>query len=474
MYYQRQSFLVYGVSRSGIAAANFLLQRGASVFVYDDKQGERTQKTLEVLIKSGAKLAKSEELFSLAEGLDALVLSPGIPIDHPIAVAFKRNQKLVLGESELAARELRLPVLAVTGTNGKTTTVTMLTDIFQKEGLKAKACGNIGLPMLELCGGEEEIAVAEVSSFQLETLNSLRPHVAVVLNITEDHLNRHYSMENYVFLKSKLLKNLTETEYAVLNYDDPIVRGFAEKTRAKVLYFSLRERVAGGYLENGALYFGKEKILSASELSLGGVHTLQNALAAAVAAKIMGVSTQTIANALREFKGIKHRIESVGTYRGIRFVNDSKGTNVDATLKAVASMQEETVLLLGGKDKGYDYQKLFSALKGSKVVHAVLYGENRYALLKGARSCRFDALTLCEGFDFAAQIACLKAKAGQTVLLSPASASFDEFSSYEERGERFVELLQTWSEEGEYATGEQIGEQSSEPDGEPAGEQVEE
>ncbi len=451
MYFPRQSFLVYGISRSGIAAANFLLRKEASVFVYDDKQGERVQKTVETLVEGGAKSVKSEEAFSLAERLDALVLSPGIPIDHPLAVAFKRNRKLVLGESELAARALRSPVLAVTGTNGKTTTVSMLTEILKKGGFPAKACGNIGLPIVELCEEEETLAVAEISSFQLETLNSLRPHVAVVLNITEDHLNRHYTMENYVFLKSKLLKNLTETEYAVLNYDDPTVRSFAEKTRAKTLYFSVRERVAGAYLENGELYFGKEKLLSASELPAGGVHTLQNALAAIVAAKIMGVKTQAIVEALTSFKGIKHRIEEVGSYRGVRFVNDSKGTNVDATLKAIATMEQETVLLLGGKDKGYDYQKLFSALSGSKVVHAVLYGENRYALYKSARSCRFEAFTLCDGFDFAVRVALLKAKAGQTVLLSPASASFDEFASYEQRGERFVERLQEWNKEEAYA-----------------------
>jgi UDP-N-acetylmuramoylalanine--D-glutamate ligase len=295
----------------------------------------------------------------------------------------------------------------------------------------------------------ESVAVAEISSFQLETLNSLRPHVAIVLNVTEDHLNRHYTMENYVFLKAKLLKNLTETEYAVLNYDDPIVRGFAEKTKAQVLYFSARERVVGAYYEEGDLYFGKEKILSAAELPVGGLHNVQNALAVIAAAKIMGVKTEDIVAALTQFKGIKHRIELVEEVNGVRFIDDSKGTNVDATLKAVEMMKGETVLLLGGKNKGYDYGRLFSALRKSNVVHAVLYGENRYALLKSAREQRFDSVTVCDKFAFAVQVATIKAQSGQTVLLSPASASFDEFASYEERGDKFVEIVRSFTHEEE-------------------------
>ena len=290
-----------------------------------------------------------------------------------------------------------------------------------------------------------------MSSFQLETLQSLRPHIAVVLNITEDHLNRHYTMENYVFLKSKLLKNLTETEYAILNYDDLTVRAFAQKTKARVLYFSVKERVKGAYFEDGYLCFGKEKILPADDLPVGGLHNVQNALAVIVSAKIMGVKTSEIVKALTGFKGIKHRLEFVAEIDGVRYVDDSKGTNVDATLKAVSTMKTDTVLLLGGKDKGYDYKRLFTALSTSPVKHAVLYGENRYALLKSARESGFLSVTVCEGFSFAVRVASLKAERGQTVLLSPASASFDEFASYEERGEKFVEIVESLSQKTESA-----------------------
>lgn len=350
----------------------------------------------------------------------------------------------------------------MTGTNGKTTTVSMIEKILSEGGIKAHACGNIGAPMTGFVNlPETEVAVAEISSFQLETLGSLCPHVGVVLNVTEDHLNRHYNMDNYIFLKSKLLKNSTEAEYAVLNFDDGIVRGFAEKTKARVLYFSVREKVYGAYLENGGLYFCGERILSASDLLTDGLHNIQNALAAIAAAKVMGVSSESIARSLASFKGIRHRIEYVGSADGVKYVDDSKGTNVDATVKAVGCMKEETVLLLGGKDKGYDYDKLFVRLRSSPVVHAVLYGENRFRLFESALRCGFDRITLCADFAFAVRLARMVAERGQTVLLSPASASFDEFASYEERGDKFVAIVRTFEEESFRAKEEGAGEREA-------------
>ena len=444
MYLKRQTFLVFGLSRSGSSATEFLLTQKALVYIYDELSTDRVEQTVVGLEKKGAKRIKKEDIPRMTEVCDGLVISPGIPIDHPIAVAFKRKGKAVLGETELAARYMRRPILAITGTNGKTTAVSMLTETLNRGGVKAISCGNIGTPMLDIDTEEEDVvAVAEISSFQLETLHSLRPHVSIVLNITEDHLNRHYNMENYVFLKGKLLKNCTETEYVVLNYDDETVRNFAEKTKAQVLFFSVRERVRGAFYENGDLYFGKEKILSVSDLPVGGLHNVQNALAVIVAAKIMGIKNADIAQGLTSFKGIKHRIEFVEEVNGVSFIDDSKGTNVDATVKAVESMKGETVLLLGGKNKGYDYGKLFISLKKSNVKHAVLFGENRFELLKCAREQAFENCTLCEDFDFAVRVAALKAKSGQTVLLSPASASFDEFAGYEERGDKFVEIVRS-------------------------------
>ncbi|MBQ8374765.1 MAG: UDP-N-acetylmuramoyl-L-alanine--D-glutamate ligase [Clostridia bacterium] len=451
MYLQRQSFLVLGLSRSGAAAAEFLLSRRATVYIYDDIESDKVRRQVDELEKNGAKRVEKQKLTEMVEICDALVLSPGIPIDHPLAVAFKRAKKAVLGETELAARYFKGLAVAVTGTNGKTTTVSMIEQALRASGLNAVACGNIGAPMLGVVGkSEDTVAVAEISSFQMETLNSFCPHIAVVLNISEDHLSRHYNMENYIFLKRKLLKNLSEAEFAVLNYDDQLVRQFSENTKARVIWFSMREKVNGAYYKDGDLYFGEEKLFSAGEMLTGGVHNIQNALAAAAVAKLLGLETQKFVKALIEFKGVKHRIELVGTFDGVTYIDDSKGTNVDATLKAVACMTAETVLLLGGKDKGYDYQKLFEGLKNSKAVCAILYGENRFKLLDAARAVGFTNVAVCIGFDHAVYMAKMVAVKGQTVLLSPASASFDEFTSYEERGERFVSLV-TPKEEPESA-----------------------
>lgn len=446
---KRQSFLVLGLSKSGEAAAEFLLSQGAKTFIFDDLDSEKIRKQRQALVSQGAVWAEKEKLNEMIDACDGLVLSPGIPIDHPLAVAFKRAKKAVLGETELAARCFHGLSVAVTGTNGKTTTVSMIEQCLKDAGFPAVACGNIGTPMISaLKGDENALAVAEISSFQLETLNSFCPHIAVILNVTEDHLNRHYNMENYVFLKRKLLKNLTETEYAVLNYDDHTVRAFADGLKANVRWFSVRERVNGAYFSGGDIYYQGQKLLSASDMLLTGLHNVHNALAAVVCAKLLGVENEQIAASLQSFKGIKHRLEVVDCINGVTYVDDSKGTNVDATKKAVENMRSETILLLGGKDKGYDYGKLFAALPESKVVRAILYGENRYALLASAREKGYKDVFVCPAFDDAVRLARMLSSAGQTVLLSPASASFDEFSGYEERGERFCAIVQGFKSTG--------------------------
>ena len=457
MYPANQSFLVLGLSRSGVAAAEFLLSQGAETFVFDDVRGGAVENSIKSLAAKGAKIANESEFQTLIERCHALVLSPGIPVDHRLAVAFKRAGKGVIGETELAARYLKCCVLAVTGTNGKTTTVSMLAEMLSTGGFTAKACGNIGVPMLSCRDLEEKgVAVAEISSFQLETLSSIKPHIAAVLNITEDHLNRHYNMENYVYLKSRLLKNQQETEYAVLNYDDPLVRPFAEKTRAKIVWFSCRERVNGAYIENGGLCFAGEEIVKIDELSLREPHNIANALAAIACAKLMKTDSAAIKKTLKNFKGAPHRIETAGIVDGVTYIDDSKGTNVDSALHAARCMKNETVMLLGGKDKGYDYAPLFSALAQTKVAHCVLYGENAYKILDGAAKAGYTNITLTEKFDYALKIARLLASPGQTVLLSPASASFDEFQSYEERGEKFVSVVRAWQEEERARTAESV------------------
>lgn len=448
MYFKNQKFLVAGLSKSGTAAAEFLLRRGAVTYLYDDVSGGAVEKNMRALEEKGAVCVREETLNAALNECDVLVLSPGIPIDHALPVAFRKAGKRIVGESELGCLFLRAPLFAVTGTNGKTTTVTMLDEIFRAAGEKSVACGNIGLP-LTACVEEldyGDIAVMEVSSFQLETLSSIRPHVAVVTNIAADHLNRHYSMENYIFLKSKLLRNMRESEYAVLNYDDPAVRKFADDARCGVRWFSVRERVRGACLYEGGLYYENEKVMDADELPLKGEHNLKNALAAICAAKIAGVPSEVIASALSHMQGVKHRIQTIAEINGVTYIDDSKGTNVDAALTAVACMQSDTVLLLGGKDKGYDYDELFVKLRASRAVHFVLYGENRFRLLNSAVRANESHISLCDNFDTAVRLAAMTAKPGQCVLLSPASSSFDAFSGYEERGERFEQLVLSMKE----------------------------
>ena len=470
MLFSRQSFIVAVLSRSGVSASEYLIWRGAKDFVYDDVEEGAVAENAAALERKGAKIVHKEDLSDCTDRCDVLVLSPGIPVDHPLPVSFRRAGKRIIGETELGALAVRCPVVAVTGTNGKTTTVTMIEGILQEAGKRALACGNIGKP-LSSCAealGEDGIAVAEISSFQLETLYSLRPHVAVVLNITEDHLNRHYNMENYVYLKERLLRNSGESEYAVLNYDDPVVRAFAEKTKANVVWFSLKERVDGGYLSDGALCYNGEKILAESELPLQGAHNTANALAAICACKLMGADTRAIVRALTQFRGVAHRLQKAGEVNGITFIDDSKATNVDSAIKAIGSVKGETVLLLGGKDKGYAYEPLFEAIRNSSVVHTVLYGENAFRILNAALKKGYASVTLCRPFDLAVKVAYLTAKRGQNVLLSPASASFDSFRNYEERGERFSELVASFGA-GEPSNTEQT--QEAEDFGENAAEE---
>ncbi len=436
--------MVAGMSKSGECAARFLLERGADVYIYDDVVSEKIKAVMDEFSSLGARVVTAESYMDATLVCDILVLSPGIPIDNPLPVAFRKQGKTIIGEEELGAMFLRATAIAVTGTNGKTTTVSMLNSILENDGHKSVACGNIGNPLLGEVEnlGFNDYAVIEVSSFQLETLSSLRPHIAVITNVTEDHLNRHYNMENYVFLKSKILRNLRESEYAVLNYDDEVVRGFAKSTKAKVVYFSMRERTEGAYFENGSVYFNGEKYFDVSDMTLTGVHNVYNALACVAAAHILGIDKNKVAEAICSFKGIKHRIEVVSKSNGVTYIDDSKGTNVDATVKAMNAMTEPTVILLGGKDKGYDYMPLFSSMKESKVVHAVLYGENRFKLLNAAIKAGFSDFSLCAEFRPAVRLAQFIAKPGQNVLLSPASSSFDSFTNYEERGEAFRKLVE--------------------------------
>lgn len=439
MYFKQEVFLIVGIAKSGVSCGKFLLSKGAKCYFYDSNL--KSEEVYLEITKLGGEIIKEEQLDDVLSKITILVLSPGVPIDSSIPKRARALGKRITGEMEIGAEYLKNPILAVTGTNGKTTTVYMLEHILNLANIKAKAVGNVGLPLTELCSKEESLAVTEVSSFQMETCNRIMPHIAVVLNITPDHLSRHYTMDNYVFLKSKLLRNMRESEFAVLNYDDAIVKGFSEKTRAKILYFSIKEEVLGAYLKEGRLYFNKEEIIKEEELFLKGKHNIQNALACIVCCKILGVDNAYIKEGLSTFKGARHRIELVKEIDGVEYYNDSKSTNPDSTIKAVEAMQRPCVLLLGGKDKGLDYTEMMKIINDSKVESVCLYGETRFKMLDSAKKVGIANINLTQDMDCAVKLARHIARKGWSILLSPACSSFDRFSGYEERGEKYIETV---------------------------------
>lgn len=443
MYLKRDKFLIVGISKSGIAATELLARKGAKCYIYDDADDEKPNAARKILEEKGATDVDKGELDGVLNEITIVVLSPGVPIDQEIPVKAKKLGKRITGELELASLFCLSPIIAVTGTNGKTTVCSMIGDFLSKGGIKNELLGNIGTPLSSFVerSTEDTVAICETSSFQLETSFSFAPHIAVVANVTPDHLSRHYNMENYVYLKKKILSRLTESEFAVLNYDDPITRGFGENLRAKVVYFSTKTEVNGAYASDGKIFYKGKFVVETNTLPISGEHNLSNLLASICVAEIMGIDERSIAEAAREFKGVKHRIQYVGTRNGVDFFNDSKATNSDATEKALDAMTKPTVLVLGGKDKGLDFKELFAKIKNSRVKSAILTGESRSRLYAAANEVGYSDVSVVKDFDLAVKVAALSASEGDAVLLSPACSSFDAFSSYEERGDKFIELV---------------------------------
>lgn len=443
MLVEKQRFLVLGVSKSGYSAAKYILSKGGKCYLYEDVLTPKNQNYISELIALGAERINAEVAGEVLEKIDVLVISPGVPINHQIAVKAKQKGVRIVGELEFGFLQFNPPCVAITGTNGKTTTVTLIDDILNKSGIKSRAVGNVGVPVSAVLNevGSGEVLVAEVSSFQLESISAFCPHVSCLLNVAPDHLERHYTMENYVFLKKRIFKNQRESEYTVLNYDDKTVRGFYEEVRSKVVWVSVTERVNGAYLQDGKLYFKDEFIINESELKLKGIHNVYNSLFAIAVCKLMGAETCAIVDVLKNFKGVKHRIQLVTNKNGVDYYNDSKATNTASTISAVKTMQKPTVLILGGSEKGEEYLSMFNELKNSAVKHVVLTGASKYKMLEAAGQCGYSEVTVTTDFEMAVRIAAIIAKSGDNVLLSPACASFDAFSGYEERGETFINLV---------------------------------
>jgi UDP-N-acetylmuramoylalanine--D-glutamate ligase len=428
--------LVAGMAKSGLAAAALLSKKGARVIATDTKPIEAMPDVAKELSVLNAEFRlQSADAF---QGVDLIVLSPGVP---PSAVPAGTIAP-VIGELELAAQYLKGRSIGITGSNGKTTTTSMVGHILSESGIACQVGGNIGLPPTAMVGlsYEGQWNVLELSSFQLESISDFRADIGVCLNITPDHLDRHGSLDAYAAAKRRLFETQTKTDYAVLNSDDAICSSFASRANGKIVWFSLEHRVAmpGFWLEGRVLRNEVEVLMEAAEIPVRGRHNIENTLAAATAAHLAGASHEQIRKAVMSFRAVEHRLEFVRNRNGVDYYNDSKATNVDATLKAIEAFEGGLWIILGGKDKDSDYTVLREPLR-RKARAALLIGSAAHKISSQLN----DALKLIHAGDLKSAIenAASKARAGDTVLLAPACASFDQFDNYEHRGRVFKTIV---------------------------------
>lgn len=422
--------VVVGMARSGVAAAELLLEKGARVRAVDSTVTQASG--LHVEPQTAAAFADT----------DLIVLSPGVPADVDVVDEARRRGVRVIGDLELASWFLEGDIIGITGSNGKTTTTALVGHILQASGIPAQVGGNIGTPPASMVktSRAEQWNVLELSSFQLETSDNFHANIASALNVTPDHLDRHYTMENYVEAKGRLFVNQREGDFSVLNANDPITRGYAARGGGKPVWFSSTRVVApGAYLDAGRIVLDGEPMMLTAEVPLRGLHNLENTMAAAAMARLAGANHAQIREAVMTFPGVEHRLEFVRDIEGVSWYNDSKATNVDATLKAIDAFPGGLWIILGGKDKNSDYTVLAGPLKAK--AHA--------ALLIGAAAEKIESqlrgsipLIRCGTLEAAVEEANARARSGDTVLLAPACASYDQFENFEHRGREFKRLVQ--------------------------------
>ena len=441
--------IVIGTGISGIGAARLLISKGASVVLYDEREDIAPARIYE-------DLSACKDRFTLVTGkindmiLDDTVLavfSPGVPMDSEIAKTVKALGIRIWGEIELAYQYAKGSVLAITGTNGKTTTTSLLGKIMSDFTSQVFVVGNIGNPYTQEVDKmtQDSVTVAEISSFQLETIEEFRPSISAVLNITPDHLNRHHTMEEYARVKFEIAKKQTKEDFCVLNYEDAYCREFAEQCHACVLFFSSKNKLQNGFfLEEEMIYKSVEgectPLLNIHDMNLLGIHNVENVMAAIAMADAYGVPMERILETVRHFKAVEHRIEYVATKRGVDYYNDSKGTNPDAAIRGIKAMRRPTVLIGGGYDKQSEYDEWIEAFDG-KVKCLVLIGQTREKIAECAIKHGFKNVILADTFQEAMDICVDQAIEGDAVLLSPACASWGMFPNYEVRGEMFKEYV---------------------------------
>ena len=441
MEYNGKKALVCGMARSGIAAAKLLNRLGARVTLQDMKKREEISADVLALEGEGIVLYTGANPDEIACAQDLIVLSPGIPCDLPFIAAAENAGIEVISEVELAYRLTPCPITAITGTNGKTTTTTLTGEIMKTAYSGTAVVGNIGVPYSEEVERltEKDWVVAEISSFQMEKAKEFHPHISAVLNITPDHLNRHKTMDVYIAMKERVFAKQTAEDFCILNHGDEACRKMADKTAAKVFFFDSSETLAEGiYLDGDAIEVRwgaiNETLIHVDELQILGVHNYENVMAAAAMGICAGIALDTIRTVLKGFAGVAHRIEYVATVDGVDYYNDSKGTNVDASIRAVLAMKKPIVLIGGGYDKGSSFDEWTKLFPG-RVKHLVLIGVTAPKVRASAEKFGFTAISDCETFEEAVDLCREKAEDGDCVLLSPACASWGMFDNYEQRGD---------------------------------------
>lgn len=437
--------LVVGLGRSGAASALFLQEHGAKVTVSDSKSEAQLQSDVPALLDRGVSIETGRHGERTFRDQDLIVVSPGVPSDQPQLQHARTLGIPVIGEVELAFRYLQGKVLAITGSNGKTTTTSLVGEILAKSGKKTLVGGNIGTPVISLAGksSPDTMVVLEISSFQLETIEQFCPWIAAILNITPDHLDRHHTFQAYVDAKARIFENQKASDFAVLNADDPTCVGLKERIKSSLFWFSRKQAVEQGtYLKGEDIVFRQNGtdtvILNRHDIHLKGAHNLENVLAAACMSMLAGCSPDQVRRGVSEFRAVEHRLELVSTIHGVAFYNDSKATNVDATVKALESFPGNIHIILGGKDKGSDYTVLKPLLRerAKKVYLIGAAAEKITSQISGAAP-----LVHSGTLDRAVKQAFEAAQSGDIVLLAPACASFDQFENYEQRGRVFKELV---------------------------------
>ncbi|MCH4171019.1 MAG: UDP-N-acetylmuramoyl-L-alanine--D-glutamate ligase [Lactobacillus sp.] len=440
--YENQKVLVLGLARSGVHAAQLLHRLGALVTVNDIKPFEENPDAQALLDEGIRVITGSHPLELLDEDFMLMVKNPGIPYTNPMVQKAQEKHLPIITEPELAYEISEAPMIGVTGTNGKTTTTTLISLMLNagKAQPYAYLSGNIGIPATEVAEKvtAKNVMVTELSSFQLLGITKMRPHIAVLTNIYEAHLDYHKTRENYVNAKMRITMNQTPDDYFVVNWDTKEWQDLSQRSHAKVVPFSrLNKTQAGSYEEAGKLYYQGEYIMASDDIKIPGEHNVENALAAIAVAKIMGVTTAAIVSVLTSFTGVKHRLQFVEEWHQVRIYNDSKATNIEATEVALNSFKRPIVYMGGGLDRGFTFEKLEPLFK-KHVKAAVLWGETKQLMAQSLKAAGVDNVTIVADLDHAVPVAFKLIKPGDVLLLSPAAASWDQFHTFEERGDRFI------------------------------------